>query len=772
MKFMHKWLYVAALLAGLSSLANGAVPSEGATEVAAGNSIDSLMVSRSGGSTVIKIGFRQALMAKPSHFSIANPARLVFDLPGVGNSLGYTTKTVNEGGLRTLNVVQSGERTRLVLNLDRMARFESRHDGQSWLISLKEDGAGGGATVQQFAGNDRPEVQSIRDIRFRRSKDGAGVVVVDMSASDTGIDVQQKGAGLFVSFKKTQLPDHLRRQLDVVDFATPITAVKTAPEGDSVVMEIVPKGLWEHVAFQSDNQFVVEVRPVKDDPNKLFQGSKTGYQGEAISLNFQNIPLRELLHVFADITNFNIVVSDSVTGNVSLRLNDVPWDHALEIVLQQKNLAMRKSGNVLWIAPRDELAARDKLEAEARDAAVAAEIPRLEVFQLNYQKAEDFATMLSGGAPGTAGGGAGAGSGSKDNGAGSTFLSSQGRITIDKRTNQAFIYDVPSKLELVRGLLAKIDRPARQVLIEARIVEADTSFSKALGARLGGHDLKGMDVGHNILGTNLRYGISASTKSAYTHLPERAILGSPATVTDATTGVTSQTLAPYYLPGTVVSGATAYQTPSGYVREIDSDPAMGDSQFSNNAVTAPTGQFALSLFNSAKSQILTLELTAREADGLSKLISSPRVLTADQVEAKIEQGYRIPYPCASSSGAISICWSNAVLSLKVKPQITPDGRVMMNIQINKDAPGEEGRWGYTVKTKEIKSDVLVENGGTVVIGGVFELDESESNTRVPILGDLPYVGFLFKQKTKREVKTELIIMITPRVVDDALAVKL
>jgi type IV pilus assembly protein PilQ len=752
MKFVSNWLYPAVLLAGLLPVMAGAATATDAGSAAPQNTIESLMVSKAGGGTVLKIGFRQPLKAPPAHFSIANPARLVFDLPDTANGLGYGTKAVNEGGLRSLNVVQSGDRSRLVLNLEKVTRFETRLEGQAWIISLLEDGGGSGmAPTQQFVGNDRAEAQSIRDINFRRNKDGAGVVVVELSASDTGIDIQQKGTALVVSFKKTRLPETLRRQLDVVDFATPITTVRTRSVGDDVSMEIVPKGLWEHFAFQSDNQFIVEVRPVQEDPNKLFQGSRSGYQGELISLNFQNIPLRELLHVFADITNFNIVVGDSVGGNVSLRLNDVPWDHALDIVLQQKNLAMRKSGNVLWIAPRDELASRDKMQAEARDAAVAAEIPRMEVFQLNYQKADDFATML-------ASGGGKADAAQPGSGSSGGFLSPIGRVSVDKRTNQAFIYDVPTKLEMVRGLLAKIDRPARQVLIEARIVEADTSFSKALGARLGGHDMKGLDTGHRLLGTNTRFGISASSVDAYTHLAERRFYSDEVGATSLTSG-------------TNMVGPTGYYEGTTIKRESVA-PTIADSQFSNNAITAPAGQFAFTLFNSAKSQLLTLELTAREADGLSKTISSPRVLTADQVEATIQQGYRIPYPSASSSGATAISFVDATLSLVVKPQITPDGRVMMNIRINKDAPGEEGRWGYTVKTKEIKSDVLVENGGTVVIGGIYEQDESESNTRVPFLGDLPYVGFLFKQKTKREVKTELIIMITPRIVDDAMSIKM
>ncbi|MBU4003442.1 MAG: type IV pilus secretin PilQ [Gammaproteobacteria bacterium] len=583
----------------------------------------------------------------------------------------------------------------------------------------------------------------MRDIQFRRNKDGAGVVLVDLSSSDVGVDVRQKGANLLLSFKKTRLPDPLRRRLDVVDFATPVTAVNTKTEGEDVSIEIVPRGLWEHTAYQSDRQFIVEVRPVKEDANKLFQGSRKGYQGDAISLNFQNIPLRELLHVFADITNFNIVVSDSVTGNVSLRLNDVPWDQALEIVLQQKNLAMRKNGGVIWIAPQDELAARDDQLVKSRESAFAADPPRLELFQLNYMKAEDFVAMISVGAS--------SGGGTEKTGlkAASNFLSPIGNVTIDKRTNQVFIYDIPTKLELIGTLLKQIDRPVRQVLIEARIVEADTNFSKQLGVRLGGHDHQGMNVGHSVLGQDgLRFGLAASTRDAYAHLPD---FGYPATT---------------YITG----GGSG--TPGTANREVPAPIVLADSQFSNNPITGnPAGQFALTLFNSAKTQLLTLELQALEADGKGKTISSPRIMTMDQMEATIQQGVRVPYLVASPSGATSVAWQDANLSLKVKPHITPDGRVMMKLMITKNALGLRDTAGYTIKTKEVNSDVLVENGGTIVIGGIFEQEELENTTRVPFLGDLPYVGFLFKTKQKSDRRIELLIMITPKIMDDAVALK-
>lgn len=719
------------------------------------NVIENLAVSKVGGNTVLKISLREDLAAAPANFVIANPARIVFDFPLTDNGLGYNNKTINEGSLRSFSLVQAGDRSRLVLNLDKVSRFDSRQEGKSLLITLLDEGPAGAGSfatpIQHFAPSGKETTNSVRDIQFRRNKDGAGVILVDLSSSDSGIDVRQKGSNLFVSFKKTSLPDALRRRLDVVDFATPVTAVNTRTEGEDVSLEIIPRGLWEHTAYQSDTQFIVEVRPIKEDANKLFQGSRKGYQGDAISLNFQNIPLRELLHVFADITNFNIVVSDSVSGNVSLRLNDVPWDQALEIVLQQKNLAMRKSGSVLWIAPQDELAARDEQLVRTRESAFAADPPRLELFQLNYMKAEDFVAMISVGASSGAAGGGGEKAGIK---AASNFLSPIGNVTIDKRTNQVFIYDIPTKLELIGTLLKQIDRPVRQVLIEARIVEADTNFSKQLGVRIGGHDHQGLNVGHKVLGQDgLRFGLAASSRDAYAHLPEFGRYPATAIVTnvDQTTGQIT------------------------YTREVPT-PVLADSQFSNNPMAAtPAGQFALTLFNSAKTQLLTLELQALEADGKGKTISSPRIMTMDQMEATIQQGVRIPYQIATASGATSIAWQDAALSLKVKPHITPDGRVMMKLAITKNSidltRASSAFIPPTIKTQETISDVLVENGGTVVIGGIFKQDEFESTQRVPFLGDLPYVGFLFKTKQKTDNRVEVLIMITPKIMDDAVVLR-
>ncbi|MCX7897288.1 MAG: type IV pilus secretin PilQ [Rhodocyclaceae bacterium] len=683
------------------------------------NRLETLEIGKSQGGVVLKMGFSQPLKQAPRHFSIAQPARIVFDFAETTNGLGFSQRAVNEAGVKSLNIVEGEERARLVLNLERMMRFEARMEGKQFIIGLNE--AEGAALAQHFAGNALSSAQAIvRDIQFRRGRDGAGIVAVELSAVDATIDVQQKGGKLHVAFKKTKLPDHLRRRLDVIDFATPVDTVTARRVGEDVLLEIIPHGNWQHVAFQSDNQFIVEVRPVKEDPTKLAAGAKS-YKGEVVSLNFQNIPLRELLHVFADITDFNIVVSDSVTGNVSLRLNDVPWDQALDIVLQQKNLAMRKSGNVLWIAPRDEMAARDKLEAEAREAAVAAEVPRLEVFQLNYQKAEDFVKLIE------------HGSGAQAKTAAGGFLSAIGRVTVDKRTNQIFVYDVPSKLAMIGELRAKVDKPPRQVLIEARIVEAGSRFSKTLGARLGLHDIRGADVGHRILGANS---------------PRWAVGGN---IID---------------PG-VHSGQVGNYTPDFLKEAMNVNlPAT-----SVGAATSQAGAFSLILFNSAKTQFLNLELSALEADKRGKIISSPRVVTANQVEALIEQGTEIPYLQASASGATNVAFKKAVLSLRVTPQITPDGRVLLKLAINKDAPSTvpiPGTVGtqIAIDTKKVETEVVVDNGGTVVIGGIFLQNQVETVQRIPFFGDLPVVGPLFRQRTKDDDSTELLVFITPKIVAD------
>ncbi len=677
------------------------------------NSIVALDVSQQGGSVIVKLTTAQPLTAPPASFTVAKPARVAFDFPATGNALGRNSQNVNEGDLRSINVVQVGDRTRLVLNLGQLQQFDTRIDGKSLFITLAagqvvapEDRK---ANAQRFAeSKSAAENHGIRDINFRRGKDGEGRIVVDMSDSNVGIDIRQQGKNLIVDFVKTALPDNLRRRLDVTDFATPVTSVSTQPQGDNVRMTISPKGMWEHNAYQSDNQFVIEVKPIVEDPNKLVQGSGRGYQGEKLSLNFQNIDVRAVLQVIADFTNFNIITSDSVNGSLTLRLKDVPWDQALEIILQAKGLDMRKNGNVVWIAPRDELAAREKLQLESKQQITDLEGTRTESFQLNYQKADAVQRLLT----------------DKTQ----PILSKRGSAIFDVRTNKLFVQDVPSRLEDVRRLLAEIDVPVAQVLIEARIVEAEDNFARNLGSRLGYNESA---IGHN-----------AANRGLFT-------VGGGLSSTGFQTGQIATPIPDFM------------------------NDSLGSNLRAGDLAGSKVGQLSFVLFNRARTQFLNLELTALEQDGKGKVISSPRVMTADQIEALIEQGVEIPYQQATSSGATSVSFRKANLALKVKPQITPDGRVMMELDINKDTPNTQLSTGagVAIDTKHVKTQVLVENGGTVVIGGIYTQDERSTTARIPFLGDIPYVGFLFKKTERKDNKTELLVFITPKIISDTVGMR-
>ncbi|MDR2239179.1 MAG: type IV pilus secretin PilQ [Zoogloeaceae bacterium] len=676
------------------------------------NAIEALSVSQQGGDIVLKLTTSQPLAAAPATFSVANPPRIAFDFLGVKNALGRNAQTVNEGGLHSLNLVEVGDRTRVVLNLRQMYRVETRIDGADLFITLSGNAtdpvaeatrvsSGPFATATQAAAQN-----SIRDINFRRGANGEGRILVDLSDSNVGINIRQQGANLIVEFLKTSLPDNLRRRLDVTDFATPVTAVDTQSQGDMIRMVITPKGQWEHNAYQSDTRFVVEVKQVIEDPNKLVQ---RGYQGEKLSLNFQNIDVRAVLQVIADFTDFNIITSDTVSGNLTLRLKDVPWDQALDIILQAKGLDLRKSGNVIWIAPRDELAAKEKLQLESRQQIDELEPVRTETFQLNYHKAMVIFDGLT-----------------KDKDR--AMLSKRGSMVADERSNKLFVTDVPSRLADFRKLIAEIDVPPRQVMIEARIVEAEDTFSKNVGVRLGFHDMA-----PKVVGNNFGYAVGGGLVDTGYH-----------------TGQVSSTTAPDF-----ITNSLAVNMPAATINQ------------------AQPGQFSLILFNSAATRFLNLELSALESDGKGKIISSPRVVTADQVEALVEQGVEIPYQQATSSGATSVSFRKANLSLKVKPQITPDGRVNLTLDVNKDTPNPalSTPAGIAIDTKHVHTEVLVDNGGTVVIGGVYIQEEQNVTTRIPVLGDMPYVGFLFRNHEKQDDKTELLIFITPKIISENLAVR-
>ena len=690
------------------------------------NAIQSINTTQQAGSEVVRIELSEALTAVPAGFTIQTPPRIAIDLPGVSNGLGKPSVEVNQGNLRSVNVAQAGERTRLVLNLKKAASYRAELQGKVLLLIL--DGAAPAPTTTTAATTSSPEPVrfaeslnrnplALKDIDFRRGSDGAGRVIVDLPNNQVGVDIRQQGQSLVVEFLRSTVPDNLRRRLDVTDFGTPINTVTTTQSGDRVRMMIEPKGNWEHSAYQSDNQFVLEVRPQKVDPNKLTQG--VGYAGEKLSLNFQNIEVRALLQVIADFTNFNVVTSDTVTGNVTLRLKDVPWDQALDIILQAKALGLRKSGNVILIAPKDELNAKEKIELEAKAQVASLEPVRTQSFQLNYAKAEDVAKGLSG--QGSSGGGGGASA---------RILSPRGSVISESRTNQLFVSDIPSKLEEIQTLISKIDVPVRQVLIESRIVEADDTFGRSLGVKLGASDLRGV-----------RGGLPGYSVGGGTRISPGANMNA----------VGAQTL----------QGGSAAFSDTNFVNL----PATGQGGF--DAAT-----FALSLFSATANRFLNLEISALEAEGKGKIVSSPRVITADQQKAIIEQGEEIPYQVATSSGATSIVFRKANLKLEVTPQITPEGNVILDVDITKDSRGTSaGSAGFAINTKHVKTQVLVENGGTVVIGGIFEQLEREDVSKVPLLGDIPYLGYLFKTKTKSSTKTELLIFLTPKVVSDKTAVR-
>ncbi len=684
---------------------------------AADNTIDTLNVAPLGDSVTLKVVLKQPLSEVPPSFSVANPARIAFDFLNTANGLGKTVEPVSSGGLRSVNVVQSGDRTRLVLNLNQPMSHEAKLvDGQLYvtLSAVKGPETVGGKVAVFAEKTFSPISHAVRDLNFRRGERGEGRVVVDLSDPNVGIDIRQQGQELVVDFLKATLPDNLRRKFDVADFGTPVSTIVASVQGGNSRLVISPKGLWEHQAYQADNQFVVEVKPVAEDPNKLTKSaSATDYGGDRISLNIQNTPIKQLLQTLGEEFGYNVVMSDTVNGSISLRLQNVPWDQAFDLILERGGLDKRKRGNVLLIAPKDELLKKEELELQSKQLISDVEPLKTESFQLNYQRAEAFQKILT-----------------DDK---QRILSKRGSAVIDPRTNTLFIQDTPSRLEELRKLIAKIDIPVRQVMIEARIVEASDSFSKNLGVRLGFHDVSSVVSGSN----RLQGRIGGSLNDTAYHTGQTSTV--PNYIADGTTRNNSATSV--NLPATSISG---------------SQP----------------GAFSLILFNPSATRFLNLELSALEVDGKGKVVSSPRVMTSDQTEALIEQGVEIPYQQATSAGATAVAFKKANLSLKVKPQITPDGRVMMALDINKDVPDTTLAGGtIAIKTKHIKTDVLVDNGGTVVIGGIYEETENRSVSRIPFLGDLPYVGFLFKNTSTDREKVELLVFITPKIIAEGLALR-
>lgn len=638
-----------------------------------------------GGKVVISVGMKNVPSNMPAAFTINTPPRIVFDFPDTENGLGKSSQDFGEGDLKSANIVQAGSRTRLVINLTQLLSYETRAEGNSLLITLQRRGGGEAqAGVAHFAeGNTAKQGHSLQDIDFHRGKNGEGRVQIDLSDPDVGIDIRQQGRLLLVDFQKTGIPKNLQRKLDVSDFGTPVQLIDAFQQGDGVRLAIDPKGLWEYSAYQTDNKFFIEIKAIQEDPNKLVKGNHIGYAGEKLTLNFQNISVREALSVIADFTNLNIVISDTVSGSLTLRLKDVPWDQALDIILQSKGLDMRKNGNVVQVAPREEIAAKEKLDYSARQEINELEPLRTETFQLAYAKAADFVKLFSD---------------EKQR-----LLSKRGSAISDARTNMLFVQDTPSRLEEIRQFIKLIDVPVRQVLIEARFVEAKESFNHQLGGRL-----------------------------AYAG-PDQAA-GGGFTVGNGQRGAVT-TAGSINLPG---------------------------------APTTKAGGLTLMLFNAAATKTLTLELLAAASDGTSKNIASPRVVTADKTEANIESGVEVPYLQASSSGATNVAFKKAVLSLVVTPQITPENHVSMQLQLKQDKVGVIYYGVPSIDTKKVNTTVLVDNGGTVVIGGIYTQADTDDTLGVVGLKDIPILGWLFKNSVLTKEKKELLVFITPKILQETL----
>jgi type IV pilus assembly protein PilQ len=661
---------------------------------------------------------------QPLSFTVDNPARISLDLADTTIALPSRRVDVKRGVLDTVNAAEAGGRTRVVLNLDKLVSYETRVEGNAIYVTMAAAGssnlAATTAAPRMAASGSRSRAdanaslnRAISNVDFRRGTDGSGRIVVEMTDSKVGADLKQEGGRVIVTFPKTTLPDTLMRRLDVVDFATPVNTVDVVRAADGARLIVAATGDWEPVAYQSDNIYTIEIKPVVKLPPNL--QDKKDYTGERLTLNFQDIETRAVLQLLADTSGQNMVISDSVQGNVTLRLQNVPWDQALDIVMRTKGLDMRHEGNVILVAPAPEIAAREKeLLASRKEISEIAPL-RTEYLQVNYAKASDLAKLIK-------------------SAKGNSLLSERGNVSIDERTNTLLLQDTADRLADIRKLVATLDIPVRQVLIEARVVIVNDDFTRDLGVRLG-------TTGVQKNGSN---GLFALTGTA---------AGADTMVSSAISNLNSNgTINPVSVP---VGTAAA----SRYMVNL---PAAN-----------PAGALALSVLGS--DYLVDLELSAAQAEGKGEVVSSPRVITANQKEATIEQGVEIPYQESSSSGATTTQFKKAVLSLKVTPQITPDNRVILDLAVNKDSVGQNvasatGGFVPSIDTRKILTQVLVNDGQTVVLGGILETERRDTEKKVPWIGDIPVLGHLFKSQTKTNNKDELLIFITPKILRDGSSV--
>ncbi len=742
---IHAWMSKFLQAALLIAMATVVSPSQAEELSALSNKIESVdFSSLPGGRVAIRIKTTLPLNSPPAGFTLTNPARIALDFPKVVNGLSKNNLLADQGALKSITFAEAKERTRMVLNLSKNVGYSTTISGNETNIMLQANEVSANLGVEtKFS---EPVVGhkqfSINNVDFARGKNGEGRIIVDLSDASVGINIQQKGKTITVDFINADVPENLQRRLNVTNFNTPVIYVDTMKQGKNGRMVIEPKGNWEQSAYQADKKFIIDVRQVVEDPNKLVQGTKVGFSGEKLSLNFQNIEVRAVLQVIADFTGLNIITSDTVTGNLTLRLKDVPWDQAMEIITQSKGLAMRKKGNVILVAPADEVAAKEKQFLEAAQQIEDLEQLRTEVFTLKYMKADDLVKIISDPKQ--------------------KILSKRGNAVQDVRTNNVFVQDSAKYLEQVQAIINKTDVPVKQVMIEARLVIADETFSKSLGVRFGVQ--KQQVSGDNRVGVSGTLGNQITTRTI-----ERVLVpGSTTQYTTKTTETLSGRNGSSNLATTYMGGPNGVVTPG-----LSTDGSQ--DLMSNLPVANAFGNFAFSLFRLPAGLLLNLELSALESDHRGKIVSSPRVTTGNQQKAKIAQGTQIPYTTSSSSGATTVTFKDAVLSLEVTPQITPDDKIIMELAVKKDKVGQTVRTGtgeaIAIDTQSIDTTILVANGETAVLGGIYEQQERNDVDKVPFFGDLPVFGNLFKRKSTQIDKTELLIFVTPKIMDDSLSLR-
>ena len=688
---------------------------------AAQNTLESVTYSTLPGNRLqIVLGMSQET-PKPLSFTIDNPARIAFDFANTSSNLPKRSQPIGVGIAQSITAISAKDKTRVILNLTEVVPYAVNSEGNNVLITLDSEStsnlftAGSSPTGPSAITSQRfdDQLRGVNNIDFRRGENGEGRVVVTLTETNIPMDINEEFGKVIVKFLSSNLPDRLRQTLDVLDFATPVKSISSLEQDGTVRLEIEPVNRdFEHVSYQANNIFTIEFKPISKKELDEKIRNKFGYTGDRLSLNFQDIPVRAVLQLIADFTGLNVVVSDSVDGNLTLRLQNVPWDQALDIILKSKGLSKREAGNVMLIAPSEEIAAQEKIDLEAAQAITELAPIRTAFFTINFAKATELEPLFTGGE-------------GEEDAAG--LLSGRGSVIIDERTNTLIVKDTDEVISEIRTILAELDIPVRQVMISSRIVIAQDDFTRELGNRFGltRSDTFGSDGLYNTSGT-----VQATDVMTSSNFENLANTGQP-------------------FPTEVPFGTA--------------------DRFNVNLPTSglATGTIAFSILKG--SSLIDLELSALQAENQGEIISSPRVVTADRHEAFIEQGVEIPYLSATSSGATQVEFKKAVLSIKVTPQITPDDRIIMDLQVNKDAVGEVFAGIPSIDTREVDTQVLVNNGDTIVLGGIYEQVTRDEVDKVPLLGDIPVLGYLFKHTLESDEKAELLIFVTPKILKDTLS---